>query len=69
MTRTLEHRGPDDEGLYVETYDAGTSVGLGFRRLAIIDLETGNQPIANEDGSLRVMLNGEIYNYRTRTPR
>jgi asparagine synthase (glutamine-hydrolysing) len=64
MTRTLEHRGPDDEGLYVETYDAGTSVGLGFRRLAIIDLETGNQPIANEDGSLRVMLNGEIYNYR-----
>ena len=64
MAQTLEHRGPDDEGLHVATYDDGTAVGLGFRRLAIIDLETGNQPIPNEDGSLRVVLNGEIYNYR-----
>ena len=64
MTRTLEHRGPDDEGLFLEAYADGTAIALGFRRLAIIDLETGNQPIANEDGSLRVVLNGEIYNYR-----
>jgi asparagine synthase (glutamine-hydrolysing) len=64
MTRTLEHRGPDDDGSYAAAYDDGMSVGLGFRRLAIIDLETGNQPIANEDGTLRVVLNGEIYNYR-----
>ena len=64
MTRALEHRGPDDEGFHVAEYDDGTSVGLGFRRLSIIDLETGNQPIANEDGSVQVVLNGEIYNYR-----
>ena len=39
-------------------------MGLGFRRLSIIDLETGNQPIANEDGSVQVVFNGEIYNFR-----
>ena len=64
MTRVLEHRGPDDEGFHVAEYDDGTAVGLGFRRLSIIDLDTGNQPIGNEDGSLQVVLNGEIYNYR-----
>ncbi len=64
MTRVLEHRGPDDEGFHVAEYEDGTAVGLGFRRLSIIDLDTGNQPIANEDGSLQVVLNGEIYNYR-----
>jgi asparagine synthase (glutamine-hydrolysing) len=64
MTRVLEHRGPDDEGFHVAEYDDGTGVGLGFRRLSIIDLDTGNQPISNEDGSLQVVLNGEIYNYR-----
>jgi len=64
MTRVLEHRGPDDEGFHVAEYDDGTAVGLGFRRLSIIDLESGNQPIANEDGSLQIVLNGEIYNYR-----
>ncbi len=64
MTRVLEHRGPDDEGFHVAEYDDGSAVGLGFRRLSIIDLDTGNQPIGNEDGSLQVILNGEIYNYR-----
>ena len=64
MTRALEHRGPDDEGLLVASYEDGVSVGLGFRRLSIIDLETGNQPIANEDGSVKVVYNGEIYNFR-----
>jgi asparagine synthase (glutamine-hydrolysing) len=59
MTRTLRHRGPDDEGFYVEG-----AVGLGHRRLAIIDLATGRQPIANEDGTIFLVGNGEIYNYR-----
>ena len=53
------HRGPDDEGVYL---DGG--VGLGMRRLSIIDLEGGHQPIANEDGTVWVVFNGEIYNYR-----
>jgi len=64
MTRALRHRGPDDEGFFVASYDGGVAVGLGFRRLAIIDLATGNQPIANEDASVQVVYNGEIYNYR-----
>src|SRR6266571_2723260 len=58
MTAMLRHRGPDDEGFYV----AGP-VALGHRRLRIIDLETGRQPIANETGSVQVVLNGEIYNF------
>jgi asparagine synthase (glutamine-hydrolysing) len=53
-------RGPDDFGCYRS--DAG--LALGFRRLSIIDLDTGSQPIANEDGSVQVTLNGEIYNFR-----
>jgi asparagine synthase (glutamine-hydrolysing) len=64
MTRALEHRGPDDEGFFVREYEDGVAVGLGFRRLSIIDLETGNQPIANEDGSVQLVFNGEIYNFR-----
>jgi asparagine synthase (glutamine-hydrolysing) len=52
------HRGPDDEGLYV-----GNGVGLGMRRLSIIDLETGHQPIRNEDGTVLAVFNGEIYNF------
>jgi asparagine synthase (glutamine-hydrolysing) len=64
MTRTLERRGPDDEGYFLEEYPDGVAVGLGFRRLSIIDLETGNQPLSNEDGSLQVVFNGEIYNFR-----
>jgi asparagine synthase (glutamine-hydrolysing) len=64
MTRALHHRGPDDEGFLISSYEDGTSVGLGFRRLSIIDLESGNQPISNEDGSIQIVLNGEIYNFR-----
>jgi asparagine synthase (glutamine-hydrolysing) len=64
MTTTLQHRGPDDEGLLVREYERGVAVGLGFRRLSIIDLAHGNQPIGNEDGSVQLVLNGEIYNYR-----
>ncbi|MGC1267876.1 MAG: asparagine synthase (glutamine-hydrolyzing) [Candidatus Acidiferrum sp.] len=58
MTDAIVHRGPDDEGIYS---DAG--LGFGFRRLSIIDVSGGHQPISNEDDSLWVMLNGEIYNY------
>ncbi len=61
MSATLVHRGPDDEGCHVAPQ--GTC-GLGFRRLAIIDLETGGQPIANEDQSVWLVFNGEIYNFR-----
>ncbi|MBK9170099.1 MAG: asparagine synthase (glutamine-hydrolyzing) [Bryobacterales bacterium] len=59
MMASLVHRGPDDEGEYI----AGP-LGLGFRRLSIIDLEGGHQPMSNESGSIRVVFNGEIYNYR-----
>ena len=59
MADTIIHRGPDDEGFYVSG-----QIGLGFRRLSIIDLSGGHQPLSNEDGSLRVIFNGEIYNYR-----
>jgi asparagine synthase (glutamine-hydrolysing) len=57
MTRTLVHRGPDDEGYYLDD-----RMGLGHRRLSIVDLETGRQPIANEAGDVWVVANGEIYN-------
>ncbi len=55
MTRRLVHRGPDGEGIFVED-----GVGLGHRRLSIIDLKTGDQPMASEDGSVVVVFNGEI---------
>jgi asparagine synthase (glutamine-hydrolysing) len=58
MNETIVHRGPDDEGVFV-----GPGVGLGFRRLSIIDVAGGHQPISNEEGTIWVMLNGEIYNY------
>jgi asparagine synthase (glutamine-hydrolysing) len=58
MCQTMVHRGPDDEGLY-----ARGPVGLGMRRLSIIDLAGGRQPIHNEDRSLWVVFNGEIYNF------
>ena len=59
MNATIVHRGPDDEGLF----ERGP-VALAARRLSIIDLAHGHQPIANEDGSVVVVQNGEIYNYR-----
>jgi len=59
MSRTLVHRGPDSFGEFGDG-----SAALAARRLSIIDLETGDQPIANEDGTLHVVQNGEIYNYR-----
>ncbi|MFQ5754280.1 MAG: asparagine synthase (glutamine-hydrolyzing), partial [bacterium] len=59
MTDTLEHRGPDAEGIYVYN-----QVGLGHRRLKIIDLEGGKQPMFNEDGSVVIVYNGEIYNFQ-----
>ena len=58
MTRALIHRGPDGEGYYEKT-----GVGLGHRRLSIIDLAGGQQPLCNEDGSVWVVFNGEIFNY------
>lgn len=58
MNETMRHRGPDDEGIHV-----GPGIGLGHRRLSIIDLAGGHQPMCNEDGTIWVLLNGEIYNY------
>jgi asparagine synthase (glutamine-hydrolysing) len=57
MTQSLRHRGPDDAGLWFSN-----NIGLGMRRLAIIDVETGQQPITSADGSRTVVFNGEIYN-------
>jgi asparagine synthase (glutamine-hydrolysing) len=59
MCNAMVHRGPNSDGFYV-----GPEVGLGMRRLSIIDLQTGDQPIRNEDGTVWAVLNGEIYNYR-----
>ena len=59
MADAIRHRGPDDEGYFVSG-----PIGLGFRRLSIIDLTTGHQPISNEDGSVWIVFNGEIYNYQ-----
>src|SRR5579864_463203 len=58
MADKLSHRGPDDEGFY-----ACSGIGLGHRRLAIIDLEGGHQPLSNEDGTVWIVFNGEIYNF------
>ena len=67
----LAHRGPNDEGVYISNQgpevrgqERKPSVGLGHRRLSIIDLSpAGQQPMSNEDGSIWIVLNGEIYNY------
>jgi asparagine synthase (glutamine-hydrolysing) len=65
MASTLAHRGPDDAGYYTTGHgDRGGACGLGFRRLSIIDVDGGHQPIPNEDESKWVMCNGEIYNFQ-----
>src|SRR5436189_3119993 len=58
MANAMRHRGPDDEGYFQEP-----GVGLAVRRLSIVDLVCGGQPISNEDGTIHVIFNGEIYNY------
>ena len=58
MCKTIAHRGPDDEGIFIEE-----NVGLGVRRLSIIDLEGGHQPLSNEDHSVWIAHNGEVYNF------
>ena len=59
MADTMYHRGPDDEGYYISG-----PIGLGFRRLSIIDLQRGHQPVSNEDGTIQIIFNGEIYNFQ-----
>src|SRR5580658_4757875 len=59
MCAAIAHRGPDDDGFYCDG-----EVGLGMRRLSIIDLHSGRQPVRNEDGSVWVVFNGEIYNFQ-----
>ncbi|MBU0566545.1 asparagine synthase (glutamine-hydrolyzing) [bacterium] len=66
MCSVLAHRGPDDEGVYTSKHGARSTehgIGLGHRRLSIIDLDTGHQPMSNEDGSIRIVYNGEVYNF------
>src|SRR5262245_45080525 len=58
MARTLAHRGPDDEGIWTRG-----QLGVGFRRLSIIDVAGGHQPIENEDGTIALAINCEIYNF------
>ena len=58
MNRQIVHRGPDDDGFFVEG-----NVGLAMRRLSIIDVKTGHQPLSNEDENLWIVFNGEIYNH------
>lgn len=59
MAHPIIHRGPDDEGFYLNN-----NIGLGFRRLSIIDLHSGHQPLTNEDGTIWIIFNGEIYNFK-----
>ena len=61
MCMSIAHRGPDDQGLY---FDDETGIGLGHRRLSIIDLAGGRQPMSNADGDIWIVFNGEIYNFR-----
>jgi len=59
MSHPTKHRGPDDKGIHISGH-----VGLGFRRLSIIDLSLGHQPLSNEDGTIWIVFNGEIYNFQ-----
>ena len=58
MNARIRHRGPDDEGYYLSG-----RVGLGHRRLSIVDLSGGHQPMSNEDGTIWITYNGEVYNH------
>src|SRR5438445_12528963 len=58
MCRVISHRGPDDDGFYTDGV-----VGIGMRRLSIVDVAGGHQPLSNEDGTLWIVFNGEIYNH------
>ena len=65
MANALAHRGPDDEGYYTwAPQDRAYRIGLAHRRLSIIDLDSGHQPIGNEDDTIQIVFNGEIYNYK-----
>ncbi len=64
MTDVLRHRGPDGDGAYITDLQTHVGVALGHRRLAIIDVVGGKQPLSNEDGTIWVVFNGEIYNFR-----
>jgi len=64
MGESMAHRGPDDPGIFrASTADGAWQVGIVHRRLSIIDLSTGHQPLGNEDGTIQVVFNGEIYNF------
>ena len=64
MCSVLRHRGPDDYGSRLEAVGSRGGMGLGHRRLSVIDLsEAGHQPMSNEDGSVWIVMNGEIYNF------
>src|SRR5918997_1400431 len=63
MRDVLAHRGPDDVGLYFDG-----RVGLGHRRLSIVDVSRGHQPMTNEDGTLHIVYNGEVYNHADYRP-
>ncbi|TWU56924.1 Asparagine synthetase [glutamine-hydrolyzing] 1 [Rubripirellula tenax] len=70
MTDVIAHRGPDDSQMWInpdhcDAYGNRVGVGLGFRRLSIIDIAGARQPLSNEDGSVRLVFNGEIYNFQT----
>src|SRR5262245_3107172 len=58
MRDVLTHRGPDDEGIFIDN-----NIGFGHRRLSIVDVKAGHQPMTNEDGNLHITYNGEIYNH------
>ncbi|MBN4050630.1 asparagine synthase (glutamine-hydrolyzing) [Gammaproteobacteria bacterium AH-315-M22] len=64
MTDAIRHRGPDDYGYYEATDAQGRFVGMGHRRLSIIDVDSGKQPISNEDETVFLVFNGEIYNFQ-----
>ena len=63
MNNVIFHRGPDDDGVFISS-EKDYVIGMGMRRLSVIDLNSGKQPISSEDGSITIVFNGEIYNYK-----